>query len=239
MTSPSLPPLIAIVGCDGSGKTTMTEVLQAWLTEFMPTVICHLGKQSGNMGRTLARLPLLGSKMEKSIYTKVQKAQTDKGPGTATAIGIYAFVMRRSLRFRRMIRLRQSGNMIIADRFPQIEIPGPMDGLGLANARSSGVTGWLARRERRKFEAMAAYLPDLIIRLNVTLEVAYARKPDHRSKSLARKISDLSRLTFQGAPIVELDAGEPLEMVQAKAKEVIAQMLLRQYGITVPTSRIV
>lgn len=234
MTFRPLPPLIAIVGCDGSGKSTMTEVLQAWLAEVQPTTICHLGKQSGNVGRTLARLPLLGSRLERALYKKAKTAQTELGPGLATAMGIYAFTLRRERRFRRMMKLRQAGNLVIADRFPQIEVPGPMDGVGLGNARSTGLTGWLARRERRKLEGMVANRPDLVIRLNVSLEVAQARKPDHRRTSLARKIGDLSRLTFQGAPIVELDADGPLEEVQAKAKAAIAELLKSKYDRIVP-----
>ncbi len=237
MTSSALPPLIAVVGCDGSGKSTITEVLQAWLTEFQPTVVCHLGKQSGNIGRTLARLPLLGRGLERSLLKKAKTAQTEKGPGLATALVIYAFTLRRGRRFRRMLKLRQSGKTIITDRFPQVEVPGPMDGVGLGNARPTGLVGWLARSERRKFDAMVAHHPDLIIRLNVSLDVAQARKPDHRGAALARKIGDLSRLTFQGAPIVELNADEPLETVEAKAKAAIAEFLEARYGVIVPAAR--
>jgi thymidylate kinase len=226
--------MIAVVGCDGSGKSTVTQILQTWLAGVQPTVTCHLGKQSGNIGRALARLPLIGAGLERSIREKAKAAQTEKGPSLSTAVGIYAFTLRRVYRFRRMMRLRRAGNTIIADRFPQIERPGPMDGLGLGNARKTGLIGWLARSERRQFDAMVAHHPDLVIRLNVSLDVALVRKPDHREASLARKIADLSHLTFQGARIVDLDANEPLEEVEAKAKAAIAEMLKIRYGVTVP-----
>jgi thymidylate kinase len=230
----SLPPMIAVVGCDGSGKSTLTELLGLWLAEFRPTTVCHLGKQSGNIGRALARIPLLGPKLEHSIYKKAKKAQTEKGPSLLTAVGIYAFTIRRVRRFHRMMRLRKAGNTIIADRFPQVEVPGPMDGPGLGHAQPNGVIGWLARRERRKLEGLAACLPDLVIRLNVSLKVAQARKPDHRPSSLARKIEDLSRLTFQGAPILELNADAPLETVVAEAKAAIVKLLEARYGPMIP-----
>ena len=237
MAPSSLPPIIAVVGCDGSGKSTMTHALQAWLAKSRPTVVCHLGKQSGNMGRALARLPLFGNRLERSLHQKAQTAQTGKGPSLATAIGIYAFSVRRVRRFRRMMRLRQAGNTIIADRFPQLDSPGSMDGLGLGKARPTGLIGWLAVRERRHFEAMVANRPDLVIRLNVGLDVAHARKPDHRRDALARKIDQLSHLTFQGAPIVDLDAEEPLETVQAKAREAIAAFLENRDGTPASSPR--
>lgn len=222
MISYPLPPLIAVVGCDGSGKSTVTHELQQWMNTRTPTRVCHLGKQSGNIGRRIARLPLLGGKLDKSIHAKAQKVQTDKGPGLLAALVIYAFSMRRVRRFRQMMRLRAEGNAIIADRFPQLGVPGPMDGLGLASARQTGLVGMLARAERRRYAAMAAYAPDLVLRLNVSLDVAMARKPDHRVTSLARKIADVPLLSFEDAPIVEIDAEQPLEVVLAHARAAIA-----------------
>jgi thymidylate kinase len=225
----SLPPLIAVVGCDGSGKSTVTEALRLWMNARQPTRICHLGKQSGNIGRRIARLPLLGGKLDKSIHAKAQKAQTDKGPGVLAAMVIYMFSMRRVRRFGRMMKLWEGGHAIIADRFPQLGVPGPMDGLGLAGAGGGGggggLVGWLARSERRRYAAMVVNAPDLVLRLNVSLEVALARKTDHRASSLARKVADVPRLTFEGAPIVEIDADLPLEQVLAQARAAIERRL--------------
>ena len=99
-----------------------------------------------------------------------------------------------------------------------------MDGLGLARARP-GLSRLLARRERAHYEWMERFRPDLVIRLTVDLTTALARKPDHRPSSLATKIADLPRLTFNGAPIVDLDATRPLDEVIAAAKAAIAPLL--------------
>lgn len=221
----SLPPLIAVIGCDGSGKSTVTEALHTWLSAEGPTQICHLGKQSGNIGRRIARLPLLGRRLDKSIHSKAQQAQTGAGPKLPEATVIWLFSMRRVRRFARMMRLRRQGFTIIADRFPQLGTPGPMDGLGLALAKRGGAVALLARKERRSYEAMVANRPDLVLRLNVSLEVALARKPDHRPSSLARKVADVPHLQFEGAPIVDIDAEQPLADVLAQAKAAITRTL--------------
>ncbi|MFT4053823.1 MAG: nucleoside triphosphate hydrolase [Novosphingobium sp.] len=220
-----MPPLIAVVGCDGSGKSTLTRELERWLNESRPTITCHLGKQSGNIGRVIARLPLLGTRIDKTIHARARKAQGEKGPGLAAALVIYVFSLRRLRRFRRMQRLRGEGNAIIADRFPQMDLPGPMDGPGLAAARPGGIVGLLAASELRMFQRMTLQAPDLVLRLNVSLDVAASRKPDHRFTSLARKVADVPRLHFGAAPIVELDAEEPVELVITRAKAAVARVL--------------
>jgi thymidylate kinase len=224
----TMVPLIAIVGSDGSGKSTVGELLLAWLQESRPTELCHLGKQTGNIGRAIAKWPILGSKLDKAIAAKAGKAQDSKGPSTLTALIIYLFSMRRVRRFRRMLAIRRKGVTVLADRFPQIEVPGPMDGLGLAKAAEGGALARaLARRERRHYEWMTGYRPTLVLRLTVDLATAFARKPDHRYASLQTKIDHVARLSFGGAPIVDIDATLPLDEVIRQAKQAITDALSR------------
>ncbi|MEN2787220.1 nucleoside triphosphate hydrolase [Sphingomonas qilianensis] len=219
-----MAPLIAIVGSDGSGKSTVGTALLAWMNERQATELHHLGKQTGNIGRAIARWPLIGGKLDKAIVKKSGGAKKGGGPTAFTAIIIYAFSMRRVRRFRKMLAARQRGIAILADRFPQTAVPGPMDGLGLAKA-GAGLPGRLARRERAQYEWMEQYRPDLVLRLNVDLPTALARKPDHRPSSLATKIADVPRLTFNGARIVDLDSTQPLDLVIEQAKAAISETL--------------
>ncbi len=218
-------PLIALVGSDGSGKSTVGAALLGWMRAQRPAEMHHLGKQTGNIGRAIARWPIIGRRLNRTLEKKADTAKAPGGPGTATAIAIYLFSMRRVRRFRRMLARRRAGVAILTDRFPQVEVPGPMDGLGLALAPApNAMVRLLAARERRLYDAMAAYRPDLVIRLTVDLETALRRKPDHRASSLATKIADLARLRFGGAPIVDIDATLPLDEVIGRAKQAIAAL---------------
>ena len=227
MIEPSLAPLIAIVGTDGSGKSTVANALLPWMQEQRPTELHHLGKQTGHIGRAIARWPLVGKRLDKTIVKKAGIAPDSDRPDTLAAMVIFAFSMRRVRRFRRMLAARRRGIAILADRFPQIAVPGPMDGLGLARAHPTGLPALLARRERAHYEWMEQYRPDLVVRLNVDLATALKRKPDHRPSSLETKIADVPRLTFNGAPIVDIDSTLPLDEVIAQAKAVIAPVLRR------------
>ncbi len=204
----------------------MVAALAEWMNEQRPTVICHLGKQTGNIGRRLARVPGFGRRLDHNLHQRAVKAQSSGSPGSVAALVMYALSMRRVRRFRRMLRKRSQGIAVVADRFPQLAVPGPMDGLGLASAaQGNWLARLLSRRERAHYEGMVAHRPDLVIRLNVGLDTALVRKPDHRASSLARKIADVPRLRFEGAPIVEIDAELALTDVIAQALRAVLAIL--------------
>ena len=222
-------PLIAIVGSDGSGKSTVGLALLAWMQTQRPTAFCHLGKQTGNIGRAIARLPFVGASADRKIVSRSSKARDEKGAGALVSLIIFVLSMRRVFRFLRMRRLHRKGIAILTDRYPQAGVPGPMDGPGLVARNPSGfIARFLTRREQGLYDWMSEYVPDLVIRLNIDLETALLRKPDHRYESLQRKISDVPRLTFNGAPVLELDSTEPLETVLEKARIAISDVL-KQY----------
>ena len=221
----ALPPLVALVGCDGSGKSTVGAALLAWMQERGEARLCHLGKQTGNIARAVARWPIVGGRFDKAITTGTKSAR-QRGAGVFAALAVYLFSMRRVRRFRRMLAIRRSGVAILADRFPQMAVPGSLDGLGLARVQPrTAFARMLARRERRHYEWMTSYRPDLVIRLNVDLATALARKPDHKPSSLATKIADVPRLSFNGAPIVDIDATQPIDSVVAEARRALAALL--------------
>ncbi|HEY0270950.1 MAG TPA: dTMP kinase [Sphingomonas sp.] len=223
-----LAPLIAVVGCDGSGKSTVSAALVEWLRGYRPTDSAHLGLKSGDLGRAIARLPLIGRLLDRKITGRANRARNveDKIPDALTATAIYLFSLRRARAFRRMLALRRAGVAVITDRYPQVAVPGFFDGPGLSAAKAEGAyVRLLARRERALYEWMTDFRPDLVIRLNVDLETAFARKPDHRYESLRAKVAAAPLLTFKGAPIVELNSRDPLDTVIAAAKAAIRETL--------------
>ena len=224
------PPLIAIVGCDGSGKSTVSEELLRWVVGYGPAAAAHLGKQQGNTGRSLASLPVVGGWLGRFIEGKastVRKSRTkNKSPDNFPALVMYAFTLKRVRRFKKMLALRQRGLIVIADRYPQLDFPSAFDGPDMSvSAQGSAFVQRLAKREQAAFEWMTSYRPDLVIRLNVDLDTAFARKPDHRREALERKIKITPQLTFGGATIAEIDASQPLDAVLAAVKAAVARTL--------------
>lgn len=225
----SIAPLIAVVGADGSGKSTICAALLGVCREYGPADTRHLGIKSGVLGRRIAALPLIGPLLFRKI-TKNAVAARDKEkklPGLPTALVIYVFSALRLRRFKAVLALRKDGIIILSDRYPQTDVPGFFDGPGLSAARAEGmIAAWLSRRERAHFDWMVSHAPSLVIRLNVDLETAFARKPDHRYASLKAKIEAVPKLTYGPARIVELDSCEPVETVIARAEVEVRALLV-------------
>ncbi|WP_256218282.1 nucleoside triphosphate hydrolase [Pseudomonas sp. URMO17WK12:I12] len=224
-----LAPLIAFVGCDGAGKSTVSDAVLVWMKESREAQSCHLGIQSKSIGEALVKWPLVGPAIGRLIIANSTRGNPSfrsngKGPSTLVALVIFLLSVRRLRRYQKMMGLRRRGIAVVADRFPQIAVANvKIDGPGLLKVKHrNGVVRFLAGCERTLYAYMISYRPDLVIRLNVDLETAFSRKPDHRYESLALKIASVPQLEYQGAPILDLDSSLPLEEVIARAKAAVS-----------------
>jgi len=221
--------VIAVVGCDGTGKSTLTADLLANLRAQGRAERRYLGLVSGEMGEKIKHLPFIGTSLERYLAAKAQRAQDIrlKLPGTGTALIMHLLSWWRVIQLRRVMRLSRCGVRVIADRYPQAEIPGfHYDGPGLTADQSNN---WLVRklvvREQNLYEWMAAQKPALVIRLNIDADTAHARKPDHSLAELRDKISVMPRLNFNGAQVLDLDARAPYPQVLSSALQAIKKVL--------------
>jgi len=221
----TLAGVIAVVGCDGTGKSTLTADLLTRLRNKGPTERYYLGLVSGEMGDKIKRLPVFGIRFERYLAKKAQRAQDmkQKLPGTGTALIMHLLSLWRVAQLRRVMRLSRRGMLIIADRYPQAEIPGfHYDGPGItASSTDNCFLRKLAAREQKLYEWMAEQKPALIIRLNIDADTAHARKPDHSLTELRDKISVMPRLQFNGARVVDIDASAPYSEVLAAALQAV------------------
>lgn len=217
--------VIGVVGPDGSGKSTLTNDLLIHLQQRQVTERQYLGLISGEVGEKVKRIPLLGPVIERRFTKKARTVQNVKNklPGLFTALVMYLFSLWRVSKVRRMIRTSDSGVLVLADRFPQADLPGfDYDGPGLIADRSPNrLVRWLARREHRLYEWMADQKPALIIRLNVDAETAFRRKPDHPIAELRDKAEKMPRIGYNGANVCDIDSRLPYPQVLDAALQAI------------------
>ncbi|PIP80547.1 MAG: hypothetical protein COW84_04620 [Gammaproteobacteria bacterium CG22_combo_CG10-13_8_21_14_all_40_8] len=217
--------VFAVVGCDGTGKSTLTADLLANLKGQGRAERRYLGLVSGEMGDKIKQFPFVGVRLEKYLAVKASRAQDMKKklPGTGTAIVMYLLSLYRAVQLLRVMRLSKKGIQVIADRYPQAEIPGfHFDGPGLtANRTDNWLVRKLAAKEQKLYNWMAKQKPALVIRLNIDPSTAYSRKPDHDIIELTEKIFVMPQLNFNGAQVCDIDARAPYEQVLAAALKAI------------------
>lgn len=222
--------LIAVVGSDGTGKSTLTADLVKNLQKYRATERRYLGLISGEDGDKIKRLPVIGVWLERRLAAKSDKTQrmSNKPPALWAALIMYGFSVWRAANLRKVQRLAESGVLVISDRFPQAEISGfYYDGPGIGVERAKGwLMTRLAAREKRLYQSMALCRPELIIRLDIDVDTAFSRKPDHSYEELKDKISAMVRLQYNGSRIIELDAKAPYDEVLEKALNAISPVAM-------------
>ncbi|WP_017346965.1 hypothetical protein [Pantoea sp. A4] len=218
--------LISVVGSDGTGKSTLTNDLVKDLQQHWATERRYMGLISGEDGDKIKKLPIIGVWLERRLAAKSDKTQrmSNKSPALWAALIMYGFSLWRARNLRKVQRLAESGVLVISDRFPQAEISGfYYDGPGIGIERAQGkLTQRLAEKERVLYLKMAQYRPELIIRLDIDVDTAFARKPDHSYEELQDKIASMVKLKYNGAAILEIDARMPYKDVLETAKQAIS-----------------
>lgn len=216
-----LPRVIAVTGCDGAGKSTLTDDLVSQLDIAGSVQWLYLGQSSGNIAEWIRGLPLIGAPLGRYLVGKANRAHSEKNKGSDTATTVVIFILSqwRAHKFRRMLRLCRRGAVVVADRYPQAEVPGfHFDGAGLGAVNAESWLGRkLAARELRLYQWMASHRPALLIRLNIDADTAHIRKPDHKLSILRDKVAIIPNLHFNGAQILDLDGRDPYDQVLEQA----------------------
>jgi adenylate kinase family enzyme len=225
--------LVAVIGADGSGKSTLTKDLRSWFAPKVDTYPVYFGSGDGPASAVRAPLKILrrmvfGTKQE--VARKEAVSARHPGPVAAgRAAWATALAVEKRRKLRRASVARTRGLLVITDRYPQNQVHGSTDGPLLSPWRSSGngLRRRLATFEAGPYDRAGNRPPDLVLRLNVDPETARRRRPDHNEADLARRIGIIGSLRFPDARygVVELDGSRPYDEVLARAKAAIFERL--------------
>lgn len=206
-----LAPLIAVVGSDGSGKSTLSADLLAHIQQTRAAESGYLGLGSGEQGRRIGRWPIIGPPLHRFLDGIADKLRepTEPIPGWLAARYALNKSKKRRAKFDALLAQRRAGTVIVTDRYPQLEVPGLHDGPILAGVATSKRLAAMQAEERARYAEMAAYKPTLVIRLHVDVDTVMLRKPDHDRALITRKVETVPQLAFNGAPIIDIDATIP------------------------------
>jgi thymidylate kinase len=181
--------IIAFVGADATGKSTLVAETGRWLGSVFATQIVHVGKPPSTWLTLPLRiiLPLMRRLLPHLRRDWVSnKARTlSPAAGHAQVSLIYAVraVALAWDRYRLLVKVRRwaaNGNIIVCDRYPT-ETLDAMDSPRLQeHPASHGIKtqlyNYLARQENRIYKQMPP--PDIVLKLKVSIETAKQRNRD-------------------------------------------------------------
>lgn len=236
-TNPRGGRVVAVIGADGSGKSTVVENLKNTFEGKLDVYQIYFGRGDGKASRPRKILNSI-----KALFKPEKRKKTQSGEKSSSAVRKRGFV--RSLHkcaeallvaaekknhLTSMNLARKRGMLVICDRYPQNQIMGYNDGPLLHDWLNSGniLLRSLAKWECAVYSSLERQPPDVVFKLIADADVVEKRKPGETSlERLTSKINGIRQLEFKHpCKVVAVDATKPLAEVLYLVKKEIWSML--------------
>jgi thymidylate kinase len=218
--------IVAMIGADGSGKSTVIGDLHATFKKKIDVYNLYMGR--GKSGNASWQRKILGR--FKKNYSKVRHRENKTvTSGISTngnksfkynlfkCIEALAVARERQKKLKMMQTAKAKGMLVICDRFPQNQFMGYNDGPALSYLlhSKSFLFRWSARKEAKTYKLTEDNPPDILFKLVADADVVAGRKPSKASlEMLELKIEGIKRLKFlHNCVVVTIDANQPLNEV--------------------------
>lgn len=225
--------IIAFLGPDGAGKSTVIKEVNKRFQQVMDVHHIYLG--SGDGQASLLRKPLKALYsffLKKGTLDRKSRRVSDSGSiyrvGEDTSAKVirelgqipwtYTLARERKIKIVNARRFRSKGYVVTTDRYPQTQVVDMCDGPRYylnSNVKQTFVNKLLIKFEESCFKTANLVKPDVVIILKVSSENAFKRKPDEidieSHKMLMRTIQDLD--FGEDTKQIVIDANQPLEKV--------------------------
>jgi thymidylate kinase len=223
--------VVALLGVNGSGKSTVVRAIQTWLGAQVDVVPIYFGTGTGRPSLLLLPFKLMVPVITPWLRAKPRGISQGEvlghPPGLLYSLLLMVWATVVALEKRGKLRASHRGAkrglIVVADRYPQNEILDFNDGPLLA--RLSRTPLWLRRFELGAYALARRLPPDLVIKLRVTPDTAARRKPDMQPAVILERVNALQRLTFPGARVVSVDGEQTLAKVIRAVKGEVWRLL--------------
>jgi thymidylate kinase len=228
--------VIAFIGLDASGKSTLAGETRSWLGKVFRVDRQHLGKPSSAW---LTWLPNLGRRLvawaAPHLRMSARQGTSTGGAGSAGLLYRLRMVMlawdRRALATR-LYRKAANGSIVLCDRYPSAEV-GAIDGASLeppSTGVRGGLRGYLARLENRLYRQIPP--PDIVIRVVAPAAVAVERNRHRHEPGKEKSDSYIThnhrhvRLpSFKSAHTVEVNTNRSRAETIQELRRILWQLL--------------
>ncbi len=205
--------VLALLGGDGSGKSTCTAELSRWL-----------GAQFGVMAAHLGRPPRSRTTLVVGALLKVRRAFGSDGTSYLDLLRHVCTARDRYRLFIKARRFAEAGGVALCERYPVPQnrlLVGPE--IPRLLERKGGTPSALARRLLRTEAWYYRHItpPDVIFVLRVEPEIAVRRKTDEPADYVRARSRIIWETDWSGTGAHVVDAGRPLPEVLADLKTLV------------------
>jgi thymidylate kinase len=220
---------VALIGCDGAGKTTVARTLERETDLPLEYVYMGVSVESSNHVLPTTRLAHRIKKARGAAPDTAGPQEPKRLDPNASALKKLKRSTRSSLRltnrlaeewYRQIIAMRamRRGQIVVFDRHFSADYHAA-DVQADERTWSRTAHGWLITK--------AYPQPDLVVFLDAPAEVLFARKGEGTIESLTRRRGDYLKLGEELDDFVVVSATQPLETVVKQVESII-----REYGTT-------
>lgn len=232
--SPSGGVVVAILGCDGAGKSTTLEYVKKEFSKKLDVASIYFG--SGDGSSSLLRKPMklvakrvggkgVGHAVDKEYSEHKSISLKSKLYSFAKIIWAITLAKEKKSKQRQMVKARNNGMLVLTDRYPQSNMPGASDGPLLDRYRNgTGILKLVADWERRIYESFSINPPDLTVKLMVPTDLAIARKPEMTIDEIENKKKIVMDMNISEHTVV-IDTSRPFEITRGEVMKEIWNLI--------------
>jgi len=224
--------IVALMGSDGSGKSTQIKVVKNKLSQKLDLVYYYMG--SGNGRGSIFRYPLdylkdvYGKRRrsfnnDNSYNYKLDNISINNGILYQAGRIVWSLILAREKKkkLKQVMRARNRGMIVLCDRYPQSNIYGYNDGPLLSDYINSKyyLLRMIANYELNSYKLVNKYLPDIVVILFCDPEVLSNRRKDMSIDYIRKKQLGIKKINYLSKVNVNyIDTGKPIDQV---ANEII------------------
>lgn len=193
--------VIAFIGCDGSGKSSITKEINNWLRWKLDSQNFYFG---------------MGDRYKKPLVFKLsQNRLLPEGVCKFCSLLFYYGISLRGKYMRKLMDCYvNKGGIAICDRYPQTQFKGIYDGPKIQAMKlyeNTSFGKFFIKMEEKNIRKVESAKKDCIFKLILPPELAVQRSPGHQIGEVKRKAKITEQLNFSSCDVYEIDATQPYD----------------------------
>jgi thymidylate kinase len=221
--------MIAIVGPEASGKSTIAAEVSQWLGKDFLAYSIHVGKPPSSFISFIPNLflPFLRKVLPQSRTSEIE-SRNKRRTSLLTVIRCVMIAFDRRRLILRAYRQVSRGAMVICDRYPSCTI-GAMDSprLNLDQSSNNGFSlkKMLSEIERKMYKTIPS--PDIVLKLTVPVDIAVRRNRERIKEGketeeyVRRRYDEAQKMVFEKAHVYKLNTNQSIEATILSIKKII------------------